>query len=315
MNPSSAPLSRIHRAAAISLVVLPALGFVAASVAAWHSSLRPWHLGIAIVFYLISGFGITMGFHRLFTHKSFRASPLLRGFLCVAGSMAFQGPVFFWAALHREHHRHSDCEMDPHTPNHHGEGFRGTIRGLWHAHVGWMLTLRGVAYRRLVPDLLKDPLLVSLSRYYGVWVALGVLLPGIISLAFEASLGNFLVGCLYGGLARIFLVSHATWSVNSLCHCFGARAFATPDQSRNNRWCALWSLGEGWHNNHHAFPVSARHGLLKGQLDPTYWMIRLCERAGWASDVRLPRHRELMPDFEAGPAMEATGPNSNQFLP
>jgi stearoyl-CoA desaturase (delta-9 desaturase) len=297
------------------LVVLPAIGFVAASVVAWQSHLKPWHLGVALLFYLISGFGITMGFHRLFTHKSFRAKPFLRGFLCVAGSMAFQGPVFFWAALHREHHRHSDTEMDPHTPNHHGEGIRGIVQGLWHAHVGWMLNLRGVAYRKLVPDLLKDPLLVTLSRYYGLWVALGVLLPGLISLAFEASLRNFLVGCLYGGFARMFLVSHATWSVNSLCHCFGNRRFGTPDHSRNNRWCAVWSLGEGWHNNHHAFPVSARHGLMKGQLDPTYWMIRLCERAGWASEVRLPRLAELAAEPGATVVNGSKRPKMNQVVP
>lgn len=289
-SPLNGPLQPTRqKLAALVLVVIPLLAVVAALLVlpkgwiAWH------HLIILVLLYLFTGFGLTMGFHRGFTHKSFAAKPWLRKTLCIAGSMAFQGPVTFWAAIHRSHHQYSDRQGDPHSPVVKGHGVRETVAGLWHAHIGWMFRLSGISYRRYVPDLLRDRDLMHVTRRYWQWVGLGVVLPGLFALPLDLSLRNFLMGCLVGGPVRIFLVSHATWSVNSLCHLFGSQPHPCGDSSRNNAWCAIWSLGEAWHNNHHAFPVSARHGLERFQVDPTFWLIRICEKCGWVDDVKTPK--------------------------
>lgn len=232
--------------------------------------------------------GITLGYHRLFTHRSFKCGPILRAALCIAGSMAAQGPVFFWTACHRRHHRHSDEAGDPHSPHHHGTGARGVIKGWWHSHMGWMFSHKPENYVRLVPDLIREPQLRGLNRGYWLWVVGGLVLPGLIAWAITGELVALGTGIVWAGFVRVFLVHHSTWSINSICHLFGESPYDTEDQSRNNLVCAVLTFGEGWHNNHHAFPTSARHGLEWWQCDVVYGIIRGLSWFKLAWDIRLP---------------------------
>lgn len=277
-----------HRTIARLIIGLPFLGFVAAVWLLWGRGIDLTALLFCCGMYFITALGLTMGYHRLFTHKSFVAKRWLKISLAIAGAMAAEGSVFFWCAMHRRHHQHSDTELDPHSPHHHGGDLLGILRGFIHAHVGWMLKAPPASYRKFVPDLIRDKDLVWVSRHYVSWLLLGILLPGIVALLIHQTAFAFLLGVLWGGFVRIFLLHHATWSVNSLCHMSGDAPFKTRDQSRNNKLCAIWSLGEGWHNNHHAFPTSARHGLLKGQIDPTYLVIAAFQKLGAVTQVRIP---------------------------
>jgi stearoyl-CoA desaturase (delta-9 desaturase) len=234
-----------------------------------------------------------MGYHRLFTHKSFKCVAPIRAALCIAGSMAAQGPVIFWVACHRKHHMYSDEADDPHSPHFAGGGLKGLLLGWWHSHVGWMLHHAPENYFRLAPDLLRDKLVVRLSKLYFVWVAAGIVIPGIVGGLVTRTAMGCVTGMLWGGLARIFIVHHTTWSINSICHMFGSAPFGSEDESRNNVACALLTFGEGWHNNHHAFPTSARHGLFWWQLDLVYLMIRGLERLGLATDIRVPDKAQI----------------------
>lgn len=282
-----------HRVALLVLVIVPLAGFAAAIAWSWASGVvRPVDLALLAGLYLFTGFGITAGYHRLFAHASFRTPTLVRRLLAVAGSMACQGPVISWVAAHRRHHSHSDGEDDPHSPHHHGKGLVGLFRGLWHAHLGWLFGARDLQLERWAPDLLAEPALARIDRGFLLWVALGLALPAGIGFSVDPGWRGALLGLLWGGLARIFLVQHVTWSVNSVCHVFGTRPYRSRDLSTNNLPCALLSLGEGWHNNHHAFPASARHGLGRWQLDLTWLLIHALEKIGLASDVRLPSARE-----------------------
>lgn len=291
---SAAAPPHAHRAALLGLVVLPLAGFAAALGLAWSSgAIRPVDLGLLAGLYLFTGFGITAGFHRLFSHASFAARRPLRLLLAVAGSMACQGPVISWVAAHRQHHSHSDGADDPHSPHHHGAGLTGVVRGLWHAHLGWLFAPRDLRRERWAPDLLAEPALARIERTFPLWVGLGLALPAAIGFAADPGWRGALLGLLWGGLARIFLVQHVTWSVNSICHVFGSRPFRSRDLSTNNLPCAILSLGEGWHNNHHAFPASARHGLAWWQLDLTWLLIAALERVGLVSRVKAPSAREI----------------------
>ena len=254
----------------------------------WNRGLSLLDLTLCVGFYAITMLGITLGYHRLFTHRSFKCGDTLRAALCIAGSMAAQGPIFFWTACHRRHHRHSDEEGDPHSPHHHGAGVSGVLRGWWHSHVGWMLSHAPENYVRLVPDLIREPQLRVLNRYYWLWVIGGILLPGVIALAITGSLVAGATAVLWGGFVRVFLVHHSTWSINSICHLFGDSPYETEDQSRNNLVCALLTFGEGWHNNHHAFPTSARHGLEWWQCDVVYGLIRGLSWFRLTWDIRVP---------------------------
>ena len=292
---STASRSRVHahRLALLVLVVVPLAGFAVAIGWSWRSGvIRPVDLALLAGLYLFTGFGITAGYHRLFAHASFRTPALVRHLLAVAGSMACQGPVISWVAAHRRHHSHSDREDDPHSPHHHGKGLIGLFRGLWHAHLGWLFGARDLQLRRWAPDLLAEPALARVDQGFLLWVALGLAIPAGIGFSVDPGWRGALLGLLWGGLARIFLVQHVTWSVNSVCHVFGTRPYRSRDLSTNNLPCALLSLGEGWHNNHHAFPASARHGLGRWQLDLTWVLIHALEKIGLASDVRLPSARE-----------------------
>ncbi len=231
--------------------------------------------------------GITVGYHRLFTHRSFKTTRTLRALFAVLGAMAVEGPVIEWAATHRKHHRFSDHPGDPHSPHlDRAPGWRGALRGLAHAHVGWMFRGKDMANpARYAKDLLADRDLRFISRTFPLWVVVGLALPFGLGVALTGSVVGGLTGLLWGGAVRVFLLHHATFSINSLCHFFGGRPFATGDESRNLAWLAPATLGEAWHNNHHAFPTSARHGLGRWELDPGAWLISALERCHLAWDV------------------------------
>jgi stearoyl-CoA desaturase (delta-9 desaturase) len=254
---------------------------------AWGGALHWQDLVVLAITYTLTGLGVTVGFHRLFTHRSFKTTRALRAVLAVLGSMSVEGPVIEWVSTHRKHHQFSDEEGDPHSP-HAGRapGWRGALRGLAHAHVGWMFRGKDMANpRRYAKDLLADRDLRFISRTFPLWVAAGLALPFGLGLALTGSLAGGLTGVLWGGAVRVLILHHATFSINSLCHFYGRRPFATGDESRNLAWLAPIALGEAWHNNHHAFPTSARHGLGRGQVDPSAWLISGLERCHLAWDV------------------------------
>ncbi len=279
---------------ALVTIIVPWIAFAGALVFFWGRGLSGLDLSLCLGFYAVTMLGITLGYHRLFTHRSFKCGSAVRTFLCIAGSMAAQGPIFFWTACHRRHHRHSDEAGDPHSPHHSGSGLKGLLKGWWHSHIGWMFSHEPENYVRLVPDLIRDRLLFTLNKYYLVWVIGGLILPGVIAIAFTGSFKAFLTAILWGGFVRVFLVHHSTWSINSVCHLFGASPYKTEDESRNNLVCAILTFGEGWHNNHHAFPTSARHGLAWWQADAVYGLIRVMSWVGLAWDIRLPSAEQMM---------------------
>jgi stearoyl-CoA desaturase (delta-9 desaturase) len=263
---------------------------LALGVAAWQAwnSFLHWHdLVVFALVYALTGLGITVGFHRHFTHRSFKTSRALRGTLAALGSAAVEGPVISWVADHRKHHAFSDEEGDPHSPHvGHDGGLSGALKGLLHAHVGWIFihTQRG-SKQRYAPDLLADPVVRWVDRTFVLWVALGLLVPFGLGWLLGGTFGAALTGLLWGGFVRMFFLHHLTYSINSLCHVFGRQPFETGDQSRNLAWLAPFTFGEAWHNNHHAFPTSAVHGLGRRQLDPSAGVIWVLERLGLVWDV------------------------------
>jgi stearoyl-CoA desaturase (Delta-9 desaturase) len=269
----------------VTVVPFLALGVVGWQV--WAELLHWRDIAVFAILYLVTGLGVTVGFHRLFTHRSFATKPWMRGIFAAAGSMAIEGPVISWVADHRKHHAFADQPGDPHSPHvDHGVGWRGALRGLLHAHMGWLFihTQRG-ARKRYAPDLVADPVVSWVDRTFVFW-ALGGLgaafgLGWLIGGTFTAAL----TGLLWGGAVRILVLHHVTYSINSLCHFFGRRRFDTGDESRNLAWLSFLSLGEAWHNNHHAFPTSAAHGLRWWELDLSSLVIRGLERVGLAWDV------------------------------
>jgi stearoyl-CoA desaturase (delta-9 desaturase) len=266
---------------------VPPLALAVAAWLAWGGTLH-WHdLVVLAITYTLTGLGVTVGYHRLFTHRSFKTVRAVRAVLAVLGSMAVEGPVIEWVATHRKHHRFSDQHGDPHSPHvDQAPGWRGTLRGLAHAHVGWMFRGKDMANpARYAKDLLADRDLRFISRTFPLWVAVGLAIPFALGLALSGSLAGGLTGLLWGGLVRVLILHHMTFSINSLCHVFGRRPYATDDESRNLAWLAPFAFGEAWHNNHHAFPTSARHGLGRGQVDVSAWLISGLERCHLAWDV------------------------------
>ena len=285
LSPVDHPLADGIATAIVTLA--PALGLGWAAWETWGGLLRWQDLLVFAITYFLTGIGITVGFHRLLTHRSFRTYGAVRGVLAALGSAAVEGPVIEWVSQHRMHHAHSDHEGDPHSPHvGHGAGWRGAIRGLAHAHVGWLFGMTGVASeRRFAPDLLKDPVIRFVDRTFVAWVLVGLAVPFGLGVALTGSVVGGLTGLLWGGAVRMFCMHHATFSINSLCHFFGRQPFDTSDESRNLAWLALPTLGEAWHNNHHAFPTSASHGMGHWQLDPSAAVIWTLEHAGLAWDV------------------------------
>lgn len=277
---------RLDQAANVLAMTAPLglLGF--AAWRAWADTLRWSDLVVLAIVYSLTGLGITVGFHRLFTHRSFKTGRTLRFVLGALGSAAIEGPLIEWVSNHRKHHQRSDEPGDPHSPHHHGSGLRGALRGLLHAHVGWILMGDAASTpERYAKDLLEDPVARAVDRLFVLWALAGLALPFALGAALTGTLAGGLTALLWGGAVRIFLLHHATFSVNSLCHFFGRHPYNTGDESRNLAWLALPTLGEAWHNNHHAFPYSARHGLSLQQLDPSWWVIAGLARCGLAWDV------------------------------
>jgi stearoyl-CoA desaturase (delta-9 desaturase) len=283
-----APISLGVKITNICAVVIPFVGLVGTIVALWGWGFTWTHLFVMLAMYLGTGFGVTIGYHRLFTHKSFETSRVMQAIFAVLGSMAVEGPVFKWVAQHRMHHQHSDEEHDPHSPHLHGHGFVGLIKGLWHSHVGWLFVKDYCNLSKYIPDLMASRALTWISKTFTVWVVIGLLLPTVLCGLFTVSWYGALLGFIWGGLARIFLVHHITWSINSVCHLWGSQDYRSHDESRNNVVFGVLAMGEGWHNNHHAFPTSARHGLAWWQIDVSYYVIRAMEVVGLAWKVRVP---------------------------
>jgi len=280
---------RLDRIVTGTVTVVP---FLLLGVAIWHAwaSLLQWHDVVVFgVMYVLTGLGITVGFHRHFTHRAFATSKPVRATLAILGTAAIEGPITAWVADHRKHHAFSDQFGDPHSPHvGHGQGLRGALRGLAHAHVGWLFehTQRG-SKQRYAPDLVGDPLVAFVDRTTLWWIALGLLAPFGLGYALGGTLTAGLTGLLWGGAVRVVLLHHVTYSINSLCHFFGRKRFQSDDESRNLAWLAPLSFGEAWHNNHHAFPTSAAHGLrsYERMLDPSAIVIGTMERLGLAWDV------------------------------
>ena len=289
----SAPMDaqRAVRISVTGLIVLgPFIGLGVAIWTQWGHGLGAADLALAAFFYLLTGFGVTAGFHRCLTHRSYTARPALRAALAIAGSMSFQGQVIGWVAIHRRHHAFADRPGDPHSPYRYGTSPLGQLRGAAHAHLGWLFSTESISAEHYAPDLLADSAMRRVSRAFPLLCVLSLALPALAGWAIGGSLGAAWSALLWAGAVRVFLLQHVTWSVNSLCHLLGARPFTTRRYDRaTNLWpLALLSLGESWHNTHHCDPACARHGVERGQIDPSAALIRLLERLGWAWDVRWP---------------------------
>jgi stearoyl-CoA desaturase (delta-9 desaturase) len=277
-------VSRAERNANLAGVVVPFIGVIAAIVLLWNRGVDAVDLGIMAGMYFLTATGVTIGFHRLLTHRAFQTYPWLERVFAVLGSMSVQGSVLDWVADHRKHHAHADQEGDPHSPHvGHGTG----LSGLWHAHVGWLLENQGRAdWKRYAAELYEDPAMRKIGRRFPWLVLLSLLIPTVAGYLLDGmTLGGAIRGYIWGGLVRIFIVHHITWSVNSVCHFFGRRRFDTDDESTNVGWLAVLSLGESWHHNHHAFPRSAYHGLRWWEIDLSGLIISGMERVGLAWNV------------------------------
>jgi stearoyl-CoA desaturase (delta-9 desaturase) len=277
-----------ERIALTLLIGIPFVALVATIPVVWGWGLTWTDLIIAVVMYAISGHGVTVGFHRLFTHSSFKAVKGLRVGLAIAGSLAIEGPVIRWVADHRKHHRYSDRDGDPHSPWRYGETVPALIKGMWHAHIGWLFSPEQTNAQEYAPDLLKDRAIVGVSRAFPYLALVSLLAPAAIGGLVTWSWHGALTAFFWGSLVRVALLHHTTWSINSICHAVGSRPFRSRDRSGNVWWLAVLSMGESWHNLHHSDPTAARHGVLRGQIDSSARIIWAFEKLGWVRDVRWP---------------------------
>jgi stearoyl-CoA desaturase (Delta-9 desaturase) len=290
-------VSRTHKIVNLIGVPLPFVGLIAAIVLLWNRAVGPLELALLTALYMLTALGVTLGYHRMFTHRAFESSRVFRAIVAVLGSMAVQGSVITWVADHRKHHTFTDQEGDPHSPHLAGPGFWGGVKGLWHAHIGWLFETVGTADRqRFAADLLRDGVIRVVDKLFFVWVALSFALPFALGWIIGGGLGAALTAVLWGGFVRVFLLHHVTWSINSVCHFFGRKKFEIDDESRNVFWLAPLSMGEAWHHNHHAFPTSAFHGLSPWErvADPTGLLISVLEKLGivW-NVVRISPERQM----------------------
>jgi stearoyl-CoA desaturase (delta-9 desaturase) len=278
---------RIERIVILAITCVPSIGALGGLWLLARGRLGMLDHLVFAGMYLLTGFGITIGYHRLLAHRAFRTGPTLRALLAAAGAMAIQGPAMRWVADHRRHHGWADRPGDPHSPYLGAVAEGRSAIGLWHAHLGWFFDEEKTGVRTFAADLMRDPVVATVDRLYPLWIVLSLAVPAALGLAAggTAGAGHALV---WGGLTRVFVVQHVTWSVNSIGHAFGVRRFDTRDASRNN-WLLAWlALGEGWHNNHHAFPRSAIHGLRRSEVDPSGMLLGALERLGLVWDVRRP---------------------------
>ena len=273
--------------------IVPAVALVAAIPVMWGWGVGWADLISAAFFYTVSCLGVTVGFHRYFTHGSFKAGRAMRIALAVAGSLSIQGPVLHWVADHRRHHAFSDREGDPHSPWNFGTSPAALARGFWHAHMGWIFDRDLTNRQRFAPDMENDPDMRLVHRLFGPLTAVTLLTPALIGGLVTWSWWGALTGFFWAGVVRVAFLHHVTWSVNSICHMIGERPFAARDRSANFWPLAILSMGEAWHNLHHADPTSARHGVLRGQVDVSARLIWIFEKLGWVHDVRWPSPRRL----------------------
>ena len=285
-----------------TITVLPFLALILVGIQAWNRSLHVSDLIVFAIMYFATGFGITVGFHRMLTHRSFETSRPVKALFAILGSAAIEGPVVSWVADHRKHHAFTDRPGDPHSPHvDHGHGVAGILRGLFHAHVGWLFVhTQRAAKERYAKDLIDDPVIAWVNRWFFGWVLLGLLAPFLLGWAIGGSIELGLTGLLWGGAVRMLVLHHVTYSINSLCHVFGSRRFETDDHSRNLAWLAPLAMGENFHNNHHAFPTSARHGLGPWQFDSAAVVISTMERLGLVWDVKRPSEAQQARKLIAG---------------
>ncbi len=269
-------------------IAVPFVALVAAVPVAWGWGLSWRDVIIAVAMYAITGHGVTVGFHRHFTHHAFRAPGWLRAILAVAGMMAIQGPVIRWVADHRKHHRFSDREGDPHSPWRYGRTVRAVTKGFFYSHVGWLFDVEQTSEEKFAPDLCKDPTIRRLSNAFPLWVVVSMLAPPLVGGLWSWSWQGALTAFFWGSLVRVAALHHVTFAINSVCHITGRTPFKTKDESRNVWWLALPSMGEAWHNFHHAEPTSARHGVGRFEIDTSAIIIRTMERLRWIRDVRWP---------------------------
>ncbi|MBE1534284.1 acyl-CoA desaturase [Actinomadura algeriensis] len=297
--------ARIKWITAFSMMTLPGLGTAAAAVLLWQGIFTATDLWLFAGMYLVHMFGITIGFHRYLAHKSFKTSRFFEGVLMIAGSMGGQGPIMYWVTTHRRHHRFSDRDGDPHSPNLAGAGLAAKLRGLWWAHMPWMLSDESSSWRFWAPDVLRDRRLFFYHRTYQLWMVAGLLLPAAIGFAVEGTATAALTGFVFGGLARMFLANQAAWCVGSLSHMFGGRPFDNGDRSANNWPVAVFTFGEGLQNNHHAFPGSYRHAVRAWEPDLSGWALTVLGRLRVVRDLR-------QPDAAAIAARRARGPRGDR---
>ncbi len=286
--PTHGRLSLGGRIATLLGVTVPLAGLAAAGVFLWGWGFHWVDLGLLLGMYTATLLGVTVGFHRLFVHRSYETILPIKVVLTALGSMALQGTMIHWVGLHRWHHQHSDAPEDAHSPHHQGTGILGFLRGFWHSHIGWAFHADPPGLAHYVQDLNRSPTLRLASALFPVWAALGVVIPAAVGGAVTGTWVGAATGLLWGGLVRILLVHHVTWSINSVCHLWGQRPYRSEDESRNNVVMGVLAMGEGWHNTHHAFPTSVRHGLQWWQLDVTYWVIRGLSLVGLTWNLKLP---------------------------
>lgn len=306
-------MTRTRKISNLIGVGLPPIGLVVAIVLLWRRAIGPLELGLMIGFYVITALGVTLGYHRMFTHRAFESSRAFRAIMAVMGSMAVEGSVITWVADHRKHHAFTDVEGDPHSPHLAGPGLVGAIKGLWHAHVGWLFETVGTAEReRFAPDLLRDRVLRVIDKLFLLWVFLGFAIPFALGWIVGGGPGTALTALLWGGVIRMLLLHHVTWSINSVCHFFGRKRFDVADESRNVFWLAPLSMGEAWHHNHHAFPTSAFHGLRfwERMADPTGLVIWMLEKLGIVWNVV-----RVSPERMAAKALPTASRRSSKTLP
>jgi len=285
--------TRAEQLAVGTFVAVPLVAVALAVPVAWGWGLGWLDLALGALFFAIAAHGITIGFHRAFTHGSFTPNRPLKIALAIAGSLAIEGPVARWVADHRKHHAFSDAEGDPHSPWAYGESARGLAKGFLFAHTGWLFDVEQTPIEKYAPDLLKDRDIARISRLFPLWVAVSLLAPALLGGVLSWSWHGALTAFFWASLVRVALVHHVTWSINSVCHIWGTHPFRTRDRSGNVAWLALLSGGESWHNLHHSDPTAARHGVLRGQVDTSARLIELFEWRGWATDVRWPRATRL----------------------